>query len=277
MRPTPLIATWLLVSLLSGCAFVPGTQSEPEPRLTPDDFNAGMAHLEQSLEARCDRLDARLESLDGRHVNLSDDIRDVGELVQRLRRDIGALPRRGEETVVVTNECREADGDPLDGKALVGRAEWVGLSDIGTYLRARIDSGANTSSLSAREVTRFERDGEDWVRFKLGLSDEDVAVDAVREEWIEAPVARQVRVSQADGQDSRPVVSLLMTLGPIQQSVEFILADRTHPDYPVLLGRRFLMDLALIDVAESYLHPRPEFPSGRPAEDEGDEPGGEEG
>ncbi|NLC22568.1 MAG: ATP-dependent zinc protease, partial [Halomonadaceae bacterium] len=61
------------------------------------------------------------------------------------------------------------------------------------------------------------------------------------------------------------VVSLLMTLGPIRGAVEFTLNDRSHLNYPVLLGRRFLMDIALIDVAENYLHPRPEFPGGRPA------------
>jgi len=55
-----------------------------------------------------------------------------------------------------------------------------------------VDSGANTSSLSAREITRFERDGENWVRFKLALTEEDVVVDSQRDEWIEAPVERRV-------------------------------------------------------------------------------------
>lgn len=49
--------------------------------------------------------------------------------------------------------------------------------------------------------------------------------------------------------------------------MEFTLNDRTHLNYPVLLGRRFLMDIVVIDVAESYLHERPEFPGGRPADE----------
>lgn len=142
----------------------------------------------------------------------------------------------------------------------------MGLPSIGTYLQARIDSGANTSSLSARDITPFERDGEDWVRFKLALNDDDVVVDHVRDEWIEAPVERRVRIVQASGDDSRPVISLLLTLGPLRENVEFTLNDRSHLEYPILLGRRFLLDIALIDVAETYRFERPEFPGGESAD-----------
>ncbi|MFP3387064.1 RimK/LysX family protein, partial [Tritonibacter sp. SIMBA_163] len=76
----------------------------------------------------------------------------------------------------------------------------------------------------------------------------------VRDEWIEAPIERRVKIVQASGEESRPVISLLMTLGPIRENVEFTLNDRTHLDYPVLLGRRFMLDIATIDVAETYLH-----------------------
>ena len=161
--------------------------------------------------------------------------------------------------------------DNSDNKTLLGRSEWVGLPSIGTYLKARVDSGANTSSLSASEITRFERDGEDWVRFKLALNEDDVVVEQIRDEWIEAPIERRVKIIQASGEESRPVISLLMTLGPIRENVEFTLNDRSHLDYPVLLGRRFMMDIATIDVAETYLHDRPEFPGGAPSEEAADD------
>lgn len=104
------------------------------------------------------------------------------------------------------------------------------------------------------------------MRFKLALNDDDVAVESQRDEWVEAPIVRRVRIVQASGEESRPVISLLMTLGPIRENVEFTLNDRSHLDYPVLLGRRFLMDIAAIDVADTYLHDRPEFPGGEPAD-----------
>lgn len=266
MRPRSpfVVAPWLLASLLiSGCALSP--QVEPDPVLSPDAFDARIEQLEQTIALRCDQTDNRLSDHGLRQLDMMADVRDSNALLHELRGNIQRLEQRGEEPVIVMAECNEAADASLADKELVGRAEWIGLPDIGTYLRARIDSGANTSSLSAKEITRFERDGENWVRFKLGLNDDDVAVDQVRDEWIEAPVERRVRIMQAAGSESRPVVSLLMTLGSIREPVEFTLNDRTHLNYPVLLGRRFLMDIALIDVAETYLHPRPEFPGGRPA------------
>ncbi len=266
MRPRlpSVVIPWLLASLLiSGCALSP--QVEPDPVLSPDAFDARIEQLEQTIALRCDQTDNLLSNHGLRQLEMIADVRDSNALLHELRGNIQRLEQRGDEPVIVMAECNEAADTPLADKELVGRAEWIGLPDIGTYLRARIDSGANTSSLSAKEITRFERDGEDWVRFRLGITDEDVVVDDVRDEWMEAPVERRVRIVQAAGSESRPVVSLLMTLGSIREPVEFTLNDRTHLNYPVLLGRRFLMDIALIDVAETYLHPRPEFPGGRPA------------
>lgn len=251
--------------LLAGCA-LPIEQAEPEPVLGPDEFALRIDRLEADLAARCDLQQRRQADQEQRQSMLIADVREVGTLVRHLRADIERLERADSEPLVVTQECA-ADELGLANKAVVGRSEWIGLPDVGTYLKARVDSGANTSSLSASEITRFERDGANWVRFKLGVTDDDVVVDGVRDEWIEAPVERRVRILQAAGEESRPVVSLMMTLGPIRESVEFTLNDRTHLNYPVLLGRRFLMDIAVIDVAETYLHERPEFPGGRPADE----------
>lgn len=251
--------------LLAGCA-LPMHTAEPEPVLGPDEFALRIDRLQSDLAARCDLQQTNLGEHARRQEVLVADVREVGSLVRHLRADIERLEHADSEPLVVTQECA-ADELGLANKAVVGRSEWIGLPDVGTYLKARVDSGANTSSLSASEITRFERDGANWVRFKLAVTDDDVVVDEVRDEWIEAPVERRVRILQASGEESRPVVSLMMTLGPIRESVEFTLNDRTHLNYPVLLGRRFLMDIAVIDVAETYLHERPEFPGGRPSDE----------
>ncbi|MBA2777404.1 ATP-dependent zinc protease [Billgrantia kenyensis] len=267
MRPRTLSAPipWLLGALLlSGCALAPA-QPDPEPVLSPAAFEDRISQLEAQLAQRCEVAESHLAAHDRRQADLLAELRDAGVTLRHLRGDIERLELRGDEPVLVQAECETGLSETLSSKEMVGRAEWIGLQDVGTYLRARVDSGANTSSLSAKDVTRFERDGEDWVRFRLGLNDDDVFVESVRDEWIERPVERRVRIMQAAGSESRPVISLMMTLGPIRESVEFTLSDRTHLNYPVLLGRRFLMDIAVIDVAERYLHPRPEFPGGRPA------------
>ncbi|WP_108444291.1 ATP-dependent zinc protease family protein [Halomonas denitrificans] len=265
----PLAGTLALASLLfGGCTYLPERAPSPPP-VTSAEFEARVSQLEHSLIARCDaRQEARLDHQFRHQQALTADVREVGSLLRQLRGDVARLgpndaPRAS------TRQCADAEQTSLNNKEILGRSEWIGLPDVGTYLKARIDSGATTSSLSATEITRFERDGEDWVRFKLGLNEDDIVVEDVRGEWIEAPVDRRVRIIQATGEESRPVISLLMTLGPLREKVQFTLNDRTHLDHPVLLGRRFLLDIAIIDVAEQYLHARPEFPGGRPAADAG--------
>jgi len=220
--------------------------------------------LETTVMSQCGGQQEQFARQQQRLDRVTADLGEIGSLLRGLQ---SGLAQANSEPEQVTREC--TNDANVSNKSLLGRSEWIGLPSVGTYLKARIDSGATTSSLSATEITRFERDGEDWVRFKLGLNDDDSVVDGVRGEWIEAPVDRRVRIIQASGEDSRPVISLLMTLGPLRETVQFTLNDRTHLDHPVLLGRRFLLDIAIIDVAEQYLHERPEFPGGRPATDAG--------
>lgn len=241
---------------LAGCSLMQPETPAPSP-LTGPAFDARIDELESRLSQQCDSSEALRSQLDYQQ-NLTADVREVGGLLRHLRGDVATLKTSRDSEPAVVNKACKAD-DLLSTKTLVGRSEWVGLPKLETYLKARIDSGAKTSSLSAGEITTFERDGDDWVRFKLALKDDDEVVEARRDEWIEAPIERKVRIIQASGEESRPVISLLMTLGPIRQNVEFTLNDRSHLDYPVLLGRRFLLDIALVDVAQRYVHERPSF------------------
>lgn len=262
----PLLAGSLL---LGGCSVAPWDREPAVEPLTPGAFEARIDGLERRLAERCDSRRADLAQYRRDQLALTADVRELGHLLREARRDVAGL-REAPPRTAAAGDCPTADAR-LDNKTLVGRSEWIGLPEVGTHLEARIDSGANTSSLSATQITPFERDGEDWVRFKLGLTDGDSVVERVRGEWIEAPVERRVRIVQATGEQSRPVIRLLMALGPLRESVEFTLSDRTHLDYPVLLGRRFLMDIAIIDVARRHVHDRPEF-SAPPAADAGDAP-----
>lgn len=250
--------------LLSGCALQPKAEEDNrlEDLVTTPQLDTRLNALEDRLAQHCandaDRQNAHAERLD----RIGAGVREVGGSLRALRADVEKL---GSDTTTVTPECPVSAIEGLETKELLGRLEWVGFPKVGTYLKARVDSGANTASISARDITEFEREGEDWVRFKLALDDDAVVIDEARDKWIEAEVTRRVRIIQASGEESRPVISLLMELGPIKQNVDFTLNDRSHLDYPVLLGRRFMLDIALIDVAQTYLHERPEYPGGEPA------------
>ena len=44
-----------------------------------------------------------------------------------------------------------------------------------------------------------------------------------------------------------------MALGDVEDVFEFTLADRSHLDYEMLLGRNFLTDVALVDVSRKFI------------------------
>ena len=136
-----------------------------------------------------------------------------------------------------------------DGRLIIGAVETVVIDPPGIKLKARVDSGANTSSLDARDLVIFERDGKRWVRFKLR------PIEGVEPTEIERPVKRFVRVSQtnSDEADRRPVVELGIELGGMKDIIDFNLRDRSQMTYPVLLGRRYLSDRALIDISRTNI------------------------
>ena len=122
----------------------------------------------------------------------------------------------------------------------------------GRHFRARVDSGTETSSLSAGDVVEFERDGEDWVRFTFQHGSDDEPVE------FQLPIKRTVLVRHIYSQESerRFVIELDIRLGEQLQTTEFTLTDRSRMTYPILLGRAFLMDLYVVDVSRSYTHER---------------------
>jgi len=148
-----------------------------------------------------------------------------------------------EATAVLTNEHRFSTD-----KMVIGSEEYVWLEDLQTYFKARIDTGASTSSLNATDLIEFERDGKKWVKFNLNN------MDAEQPQTIEAKVVRTILIRQSNTTDAirRPIIELPVKLGSIKMLTEFTLADRSHMTFPVLLGRTFLKDMVMVDVAKTY-------------------------
>lgn len=140
------------------------------------------------------------------------------------------------------------------GKAVLGRVEYVWLDGAAEYAKARIDTGAKSSALHAAKIQPFERDGEPWVGFELVMDEKPFVM--------EAPLVRYVRVKQSSASelDRRPVVKLKVNLGELREETEFTLSNRKEMLYPVLLGRSFLQDIAVVDVAKKFTRSRdPKF------------------
>lgn len=132
---------------------------------------------------------------------------------------------------------------PATALAILGETERVLLDPPGLTLAARIDTGVQGSVLDARNVREFERDGKTWVKFLLGG-----APDAQPQE-ISRPLLRSGTLKTGA---RRYVVSLRVRLGGIDQYVEFSLGDRSGQSFPVVLGRNFLRDQAVVDVSRRF-------------------------
>lgn len=138
-----------------------------------------------------------------------------------------------------------------DGKLILGEEEWMYIKAINHNAKARVDTGATTSSISAIDIEMFERDGKDWVKFKLAHSGNET-------KEFESPVSRIVTIRQSSTEErtDRPVIEVWVQIGDLKTQTEFTLNDRTHMTFPVLLGRTFFRDVAVVDVSKKFVQPK---------------------
>ncbi|MFO8084261.1 MAG: RimK/LysX family protein [Desulfobacterales bacterium] len=138
---------------------------------------------------------------------------------------------------------------------IMGWVEKIRISSDGPYLKAKLDTGALTSSLHARDIEYLEKDGQKMVRFVViadcARSDEKVEIT------FEKPLKRKVRIRQHQGEPMRrPVVIMDFCIGGKLYSTPFSLTSRSNFNYPVLLGRKFLKGRILVDSGHSFLMSR---------------------
>jgi hypothetical protein len=153
-----------------------------------------------------------------------------------------ALPSAAEHNAPADKDCPN-----ICGFMVVGEIEHVTIKSKNLRLKARIDTGATTSSLNAQELQPFERDGKKWIKFSV--------TDPVSENFydFERPVVRIAEIKRhGAAAQERPVVKLKIMLGDVEMEREFSLADRSKYTFPVLIGRNVLRGKFLVDVDRKF-------------------------
>jgi len=140
---------------------------------------------------------------------------------------------------------------------ILGWVEKVYLPDPGFGLKAKLDSGAETSSLDARIIKKFRKGGKRWVRFSVTDPATGEEFVLVRER------VRTIGVIQHEGNNQlRPTVMMQVCIADRLLDVEVSLVDRSEFSYRVLLGRRALRSFALVDSGSTFLtEPRCKIPT----------------
>ena len=135
-------------------------------------------------------------------------------------------------------------------KNIYGRIEYVTLEDQQQLLKAKMDTGARISSLSAINIEFFKKNNEDWVRFDV--------VDPKRKikMHFEKPLERMLHIKPRKDEISnlsdsakedlpnnikRPVVKMNVCLRNQLKEIEVNLIDRHHFLYPMLLGSKAII------------------------------------
>lgn len=139
----------------------------------------------------------------------------------------------------------------MDDLLTLGWREWVSLPDLElSQIKAKVDTGARTSSLHAFEITPYSKGDEQHVRFHLHPNQKDDETVKV----CSAPVIDQRTVTDSGGhREDRWVISTLLTIGTHSWPIEMTLTSRDDMLFRMLLGRSAIKDRALVDSSRSYL------------------------
>ena len=133
-------------------------------------------------------------------------------------------------------------------KQVVGWVENVKVYPGGVMVKAKLDTGAKTSSLDCECITPFKRDGKDWLSFSV----KNHLGEIVR---LEKPVVRIAHIKRHFGKEQvRYVVKLGLCLGSVYREADVTLVDRTGFNYSLLVGRNFLKHDFLIDPSATFLN-----------------------
>ena len=138
----------------------------------------------------------------------------------------------------------------MTNKLIVGSEEWCSLPGLGLpAIKARVDSGAATSSLHAFNIVPFQRDGELWISFEVHPLQNDRSVVARHE----APVLEQRGVRNTSGiSENRYVIREELVLGEQRWPIELTLTNRDAMGYRMLLGREAMVGRVLVDPEGSH-------------------------
>jgi len=134
---------------------------------------------------------------------------------------------------------------------IAGWIETVTFPDYGIAIDAKLDTGADSSSLGVADLERFKRNGKIWYRFTLRGEDRKAVT-------IEQQTNRTALISRAEVEDvRRPIVRLKICVAGHTEETDFSLTDRSERRTALLIGRRFLASRILVDSGRIHLFPGP--------------------
>jgi hypothetical protein len=135
--------------------------------------------------------------------------------------------------------------------SLIGWREYLALPELGvSQIKAKIDTGARSSSLHAFGIEKFQHHGKARVRFQVHPYQRDSQHTIIAE----ADLLEEREIRNSGGHTQlRPVIETIIELGNMQWSIELTLTNRDVMGFRMLLGRQALRRKFLVDPGKSFL------------------------
>ena len=128
---------------------------------------------------------------------------------------------------------------------IAGNVEVV--QKLGKSFPAKLDTGADISSISAYDIKSFEKDGHSMVSF---IYSNDLGV----KERITAKVVDTIKITEKNSEHAtvRPIIEITIKVGTLEKKVQVNLQDRRRFKYSLILGKNFLKYGILVSSDEQY-------------------------
>ncbi|WP_298442901.1 RimK/LysX family protein [uncultured Ferrimonas sp.] len=220
--------------MLSGCV-----STSPAPGLSATELAA-------ALNTHSNALSSQLQQQQAQQA------KQQAQQQQQLRQQVTALAAQLAKLQPAQPEsiptCEPVVINSSTDKMVFGAAEKVTAPDFNRQFDARVDTGAASTSMGILKPVLFERNGEDWVQFELPNKEASPT-------QFEAKVDHFVAIKKASANQTerRPVIKVRLQIGTYNGETEVNLTNRSHMEYPLLLGRKFFKDIAVVDVSKQYV------------------------
>lgn len=137
-------------------------------------------------------------------------------------------------------------------KKIIGATDRIDLPEFNLEnVACKIDTGAATSTLHCRDVHLLEKDGTEYLCFRLY----DPRFKIYDRQQYRFSQFRVRRVRSSNGLlDERYSIKTTVNLYQRKIKTEFTLSFREKMKFPILLGKRFLRNRYLVDVSQNNLN-----------------------
>jgi ribosomal protein S6--L-glutamate ligase len=136
-------------------------------------------------------------------------------------------------------------------KKIIGSEEWIRIPELNIpAVKARIDSGAKTSTLHAYNMQTFEDNGKEYVRFDVHPVQHNRRISVRCKAEL---VGRRVIKSSSGDRQRRYVIKTPITLGGETWDIEVTLTNRDNMGYRMLIGREAMRGRYIVDPEQKFI------------------------